>query len=170
MSMIEIAFCVFAFLTCSSAVGMLWTKNVLHALLCLFLVMFGLAGLYVLAEAEVLAVAHLLIYVGGVMILFLFGVMLSQKRSLGETKRNEIFTKEHPIFWPLLFTLALFLGWLQVIFLANMKTISIDRSEVSQLKEVGLLLLTQYAFPFELLGLFLLIALVASTYIAKKND
>jgi NADH-quinone oxidoreductase subunit J len=72
---------------------MLWTKNLLHAALAMFLTMLGLAGLYVLAYADVLAVAHLLVYVGGVLILILFGIMLTNQTD-PTTGKNHLMTRE----------------------------------------------------------------------------
>jgi NADH-quinone oxidoreductase subunit J len=66
-----IGFLALTILTCGSAFFMLWTKNVLHAALAMFMTMLGLAGFYVLAFADVMAVSHLMIYVGGVLILIL---------------------------------------------------------------------------------------------------
>ena len=67
-----IGFLALTMLTCGSAFYMLLTKNVLHAALAMFMTMLGLAGFYVLAFADLMAVSHLMIYVGGVLILIFF--------------------------------------------------------------------------------------------------
>ena len=147
---------------------MLWTKNLLHAALAMFLTMLGLAGLYVLAYADVLAVAHLLVYVGGVLILILFGIMLTNQTDPA-TGKNHLMTRESGRLFPISIGLSFFLGlfWL---FTKGPWVNNLPVTGDSKLKEVGLGLLTEYAFPFELAGVFLLIALIGATFVAKSHD
>lgn len=163
----SIVFILLAFLTCGSAIGMLITKNLLHAALLMFVVMFGMAGLFVLANADVLAVSHLMIYVGGVMILILFGIMLTQKRGAGTS--NDLKVEENGKLFPLIVALGSFYGWFKLIELSNLSTQVLPGDE-SKIRQVGFLLTTQYSFVFELVGIFLLIALVGSTFLAKKDE
>lgn len=168
MSPLVIAFLVLAMLTCGSALSMLWTKNLLHAALAMFLTMLGLAGLYVLAYADVLAVAHLLVYVGGVLILILFGIMLTNQTDPA-TGKNHLMTRESGRLLPFSIGLSFFLGlfWL---FTKGPWINNLPVTGDSKLKEVGLGLLTEYAFPFELAGVFLLIALIGATFVGKNHD
>ena len=149
MSPLVLAFLVLALLTCGSALSMLWTKNLLHAALAMFLTMLGLAGLYVLAYADVLAVAHLLVYVGGVLILILFGIMLTNQTD-PSTGKNHLMTRESGRLLPISVGLSFFLGlfWL---FTKGPWIHSLPVTGESKLREVGLGLLTEYAFPFEYL-------------------
>lgn len=167
------SFLVLAGLTCGSAVAMAWTKNLLHAALAMFLCMLGLAGLYVLAYADVMAVAHLLIYVGGVLILILFGIMLTQTdRSNQYETPNDLWTKQSGRFWALSISLSIFFG-LIVILNRSMSSFSLASGDIqrsSKLTYLGMALLTEYSFAFELAGIFLLIALVGATYIAKHHE
>jgi NADH-quinone oxidoreductase subunit J len=156
-------------LTCGSAFYMLWTKNVLHAALAMFMTMLGLAGFYVLAFADVMAVSHLMIYVGGVLILILFGIMMTSQRSVEAGQSNELWTEQKGRFWAISIGLTVFLGlsWLmgQQHFYAFT-----DLDQHSKLGQVGLSFMLEYSFPFELTGIFLLIALVGATYIAKNHE
>ncbi|MHA8098385.1 NADH-quinone oxidoreductase subunit J family protein [Aquirufa aurantiipilula] len=167
------AFLVLAGLTCASALAMAWTKNLLHAALAMFLCMLGLAGLYVMAYADVMAVAHLLIYVGGVLILILFGIMLTQNSRADQYEtHNDLWTKQSGRFWALSISLSVFLG---ILFILNrsMSSFGMVSNEIqrsAKLTHVGLALLTEYSFAFELAGVFLLIALVGATYIAKHHE
>lgn len=161
------AFLVLSAISCAAAFGMFITRNLLHAALLMFLVMFGLAGLFVLAKADVLAVSHLLIYVGGVMILILFGIMLTQQRSNEET--NKIFVLEKGKWFPMLIALVSFFGWFKLIEWANLPT-DVLAGDENKVKQVGFLFSTQYSFVFEWVGVFLLIALVGATFIAKKDE
>lgn len=163
----SIVFLLLACISCGAAVGMLITRNLLHAALLMFVVMFGLAGLFVLAKADILAVSHLMIYVGGVMVLLVIGIMLTQQR--GEGLFNDIKVTENTKWFPLLITLGVFYGWFKLIELSKLPT-SIIVGDESKIKQVGYLFVTQYSFVFELVGIFLLIALVGATYIAKKDE
>lgn len=134
----------------------------------MFLTMLGLAGLYVLAFADVLAVAHLLVYVGGVLILILFGIMLTNQTDPA-TGKNHLMTRESGRLLPISIGLSFFLGlfWL---FTKGPWVNNLPVTGDSKLREVGLGLLTEYAFPFELAGVFLLIALIGATFVAKSHD
>ncbi len=156
-------------ITCGSALVMLWTKNILHAALAMFMTMLGLAGLYVLAYADVMAVSHLMIYVGGVLILILFGIMLTNQNSRGDKDQNNLVTEESSRVWPVLIGLAIFVGLVFILARGNFSGVEIADPN-SKLSFVGISLLTEYAIPFELVGIYLLIALIGSTYIAKHHD
>ncbi|WP_395766815.1 NADH-quinone oxidoreductase subunit J [Aquirufa sp.] len=169
MTPIICAFLVLVLITCGSSLVMLWTKNILHAALAMFMTMLGLAGLYVLAYADVMAVSHLMIYVGGVLILILFGIMLTNQKSRGDKRQNDLVTEESSRFWPILLGSILFAGFVYIFSLGNFSGIEIANSS-SKLSYVGLALLTEYAMPFELVGIYLLIALIGATYIAKNHE
>ncbi len=169
MSPIILAFLFLVLLTCGSALVMLWTKNILHAALAMFMTMLGLAGLYVLAYADIMAVSHLLVYVGGVLILILFGIMLTNQSGRGDKNQNDLLTEESSRFWPLLIGGIVFASLVWVICRGNFEGAEIANSG-SKLSFVGVALLTDYAMPFELVGIYLLIALIGATYIAKHHD
>jgi len=169
MSPIILAFLFLVLLTCGSALVMLWTKNILHAALAMFMTMLGLAGLYVLAYADIMAVSHLLIYVGGVLILILFGIMLTNQSGRGDKIQNDIVAEESSRVWPLLIGGIVFATLVWVINQGNFGGLEVTDSE-SKLSFVGVALLTDYAMPFELVGIYLLIALIGATYIAKHHE
>jgi len=148
---------------------MLWTKNILHAALAMFMTMLGLAGLYVLAYADVMAVSHLLVYVGGVLILILFGIMLTNQSDRGDKDRNDLVADDSSRFWPILIGALVFSALVWVIYLGNFGQVEIVDSS-SKISYVGVALLTDYAMPFELVGIYLLVALIGATYIAKHHE
>jgi len=91
----ELIFLLFTLLTLGSAVAILLTRNVMYAAFFLLLTLLGVAGLFVLAGADFLAVAQIMIYVGGVLVLIMFGVMLTQNKSaqpVEASKPNYILT------------------------------------------------------------------------------
>jgi NADH-quinone oxidoreductase subunit J len=169
MTPIVCAFLALVCITCGSALLMLWTKNILHAALAMFMTMLGLAGLYVLAYADVMAVSHLMIYVGGVLILILFGIMLTNQKARGDKDQNNLVTEESSRLWPVCIGLATFVGMVFILMRGNFGGMEIADSN-SKLSFVGISLLTDYAMPFELVGIYLLIALIGATYIAKQDE
>ncbi len=169
MTPLILSFLALVLITCGSALVMLWTKHILHAALAMFMTMLGLAGLYVLAYADVMAVSHLVIYVGGVLILILFGIMLTNQKGRGGQEKNELVTEESSRAWPLFIGLLVFSGLVFILSRGNFGGIEIADPN-SKLGFVGVSLLTEYALPFELVGIYLLIALIGATYIAKQHE
>ena len=156
MTPILIAFLALVILTCGSGLAM-------------FMCMLGLAGLYVVAYADVMAVSHLMIYVGGVLILILFGIMLTTQQSRENHGQNHLWVEQRSFFWSAVIGLSIFFGLIYV-FTRTQWELHLVGNDQSKLRDVGVALLTKYAFPFELVGIYLLIALVGATYIAKRND
>jgi NADH:ubiquinone oxidoreductase subunit 6 (subunit J) len=169
MTPIICAFLVLVIITCGSALAMLWTKNVLHATLAMFMTMLGLAGLYVLAFADVMAVSHLMIYVGGVLILILFGIMLTNQNKRGDKVQNNLIADDSSRTWPLLIGISIFIILAVLLNRGEFWETEVSNHD-SKLHFVGMALLTEYALPFELVGIYLLVALVGATYIAKHNE
>jgi len=169
MTPLILSFLALVLITCGSAMVMLWTKNILHAALSMFMTMLGLAGLYVFAYADVMAVSHLMIYVGGVLILILFGIMLTNQKGRGEQEKNDLVTEESSRAWPVIIGLLIFIGLVFILYRGNFGGIEIADPN-SKLGFVGVSLLTEYVMPFELVGIYLLIALIGATYIAKHHE
>jgi NADH-quinone oxidoreductase subunit J len=169
MTPLILSFLALVLITCGSAMVMLWTKNILHAALAMFMTMLGLAGLYVLAYADVLAVSHLMIYVGGVLILILFGIMLTNQKGRGEQEKNDLVTEESSRAWPVNIGLLIFIGLIFILSRGNFGGIEIADPN-SKLGFVGVSLLTEYAMLFELVGIYLIIALIGATHIAKNHE
>jgi NADH:ubiquinone oxidoreductase subunit 6 (subunit J) len=168
MTPILVSFLALVLITCGSGLVMLWTRNILHAALAMFMCMLGLAGLYVIAYADVMAVSHLMIYVGGVLILILFGIMLTNQQSRENQGENHLWVEQRSFLWSAAIGLSIFFG-LVYVFSRVEWDLHLVGNDQSKLRDVGVALLTKYAFPFELVGIYLLIALVGATYIAKRN-
>ncbi|WP_395784957.1 NADH-quinone oxidoreductase subunit J [Aquirufa sp.] len=169
MTPILLSFLALVILTCGSGLAMLFTRNILHAALAMFMCMLGLAGLYVIAYADVMAVSHLMIYVGGVLILILFGIMLTTQQSRETNGKNHLRVEQRSFIRSAAVGLSIFIGLIYVFSRMDWQ-LHVVGNDQSKLRDVGVALLTKYAFPFELVGVYLLIALVGATYIAKRND
>ena len=88
---LNVGFGIIAFMMIFAALCVVTTKNVVHAALWLVLVLAGVAAQYILAAAEFVAVSQVLVYIGAVMVLFLFGIMLTRAqigRESGLNNRN----------------------------------------------------------------------------------
>lgn len=168
---LQIAFFIFAFITIGGAIYLLFTRNVLYAAFSLLVTLLGVAGLYVFAGADFLAVSQIMIYVGGILILMIFGIMLTNKTKDQQRSDqiNKILVSHHNRFWVLIVAVALFLGLLKVIFTANFHLVSKEMHQGTTVQKIGIGLMTDYVFAFELIGLLLLAALIGAVYIAKKE-
>ncbi len=167
----QITFWAFAAITVSGALYLLFTKNVLYAAFSLLLTLLGVAGLFVFAGADFLAVSQIMIYVGGILILMIFGIMLTNNKNFQRTnlQPNKIEVGHHNYFWAILVTVLVFLGFLKIIFEANFHIIGKQIHNNSSVRQIGINLMTDYIFAFEVIGIFLLAALIGAVYIAKKE-
>src|SRR5689334_21299444 len=156
-----------------AAVGVITTRNPVHAALLLVLSFFTCAGIWMLMQAEFLAIALVLVYVGAVMVLFLFVVMMLD---INIAKLREGFWRYLP------------LGGLVAVLLAvEMSLILVNRvggfgeatepaslpAGYSNTKELGMLIYTEYVYPFEIASVILLVAIVAAialTLRRRKNS
>lgn len=167
----QIAFFVFATITVGGALFLLFTKNVLYAAFSLLLTLLGVAGLFVFAAADFLAVSQIMIYVGGILILMIFGIMLTNNKKMQRQnlQPNKIEVQHHNRFWAVIVAVLLFWGFIKIIFEANFHIIGKEMQESSTVKQIGVNLMTDYIFAFEVIGILLLAALIGSVYIAKKE-
>ena len=162
----------FAGLAVGSALGVLLFRNVLYAAFSLLLTFLGVAGLYVLAGADLLAVVQIVIYVGGVLVLLIFGIMLTGRGAgtgpvSGTHNRGVALLAAGGAFT--LFVLLIFrlnapaLGWIKEAEAAG-RTVT-----CSTLPDIGMHLMTDAVLPFEVAGLLLLVALIGAAFIAGRK-
>lgn len=161
---VKILIYVFTVITVLPLIYILATRNVIRAVFSLAFSFLGLAGLYVLMQAEFMAVVQLLIYAGGIIVLLVFGLMLT-KTTLD---KGFITSHRYPILGSLI-TLAL------VIILSFLGTQShFKTGELAIVQDpiylIGKLYLTDFIIAFELVAFLLLVALVGASYLAKKSS
>ena len=175
--MIQVAFYAFSVLTLVGALAVLLTHNVLYAAFFLLLTLLGAAGLFVLASADFLAVAQIMIYVGGVLVLVIFGVMLTHKpdrsADVNSQTPNRIASLNRAgsaLTWivPLLVAGGLFTALYTLLARANFSLLNQPAGWESTIQTVGKQLMTEYVVPFEIAGILLLAALVGATYLAAS--
>ncbi len=162
-----LAFALFAALTVGGGLVCVWERSVVRSAFALMATFMGVAGLFVLLESDFLAMAQVLIYVGGILALILFGVMMTPP-DLGERKLARVL-------------LALVLvgggvGWLgsRVASSARWKELGAPfdgrpQSGTAERIGVGFLAMDQYVVAFELAAVILTVALVAAVYIARRK-
>lgn len=171
--MIPFVFIAFIVLTVISACVVLWSNNVLYAAFSLLLTFFGIAALYVLVGADFIAITQLLVYVGGILVLLLFGVMLTNQNGNKENGKNDIIGTNTNRF----IGFAVALGLFSLLFYAFAKTNFIDTQSnlfesiesFSTTQNIGVLLMTDFVLPFEVSGVLLMATLIGAAYLSSKT-
>ncbi|MFZ4721340.1 MAG: NADH-quinone oxidoreductase subunit J, partial [Ilumatobacteraceae bacterium] len=157
----NVAFGIIALMMLVAAAGVIASRNVVHAALSLVIVMAGAAAQYILLSAEFVAVTQVLVYIGAVMVLFLFGVMLTRAR-LG--KDSDLNNKNAAIAAPV--ALLLF-GVLAYVLLKGFSDDTIDATTGSGAKPqstatISDLIFKPYLLPFWALSFVLLAAVIGA--------
>jgi len=161
----------------ASALVVAASKNLVRSVFMFFVTLFALAGLYVFALADFVAVTQIVIYVGGVLVLMLFAFMLSNKETLSNLERTDnkfiSLTK-----LPALLIAAMFLVVLiNAIMKADVDNIpwiqhslhfGIVRSD--NIGNIGINLMTRYLLPFEVVSIVLMLALIGSVHLSRKEE
>lgn len=157
-----ILFWVFAILGIAGAVGLIFNRNPIYAALSLIVNFFSIAGLYLSLSAEFLAAIQILVYAGAIMVLFLFVIMLLNLRDEENVTRFD--AKRGVAF-------LLGLGFIaEMIFVFKdfaSKQVQGDFA-FGQVEPVGEQLMTQFLFPFEIISVILLSALIGAIIVARK--
>lgn len=171
MSTELIAFYAFGALLLIGALFVLFTRNVLYAAFALMLALLSVAALYVLAYADFVAVAQLVVYVGGVLILLIFGIMLTNRLS-----DQSVLSGVHNRFWGFVLGLLtagiLLFGVVEVpqSMLGWLNAPTAEPISESTVQTLGFLLMTNYSLAFELAGVLLLIALIGALFLARRPE
>ena len=167
--LVQFLFYAFSAVLIASAFGVITTRNPVHSALCLVLCFFTSAALWLLIEAEFLAIVLVLVYVGAVMVLFLFVVMMLDI-NVEEVRKG--------------FTRYAWLGWLTVLAIigeilgvVTLRRLGIDATQAprpqaadySNTSELGQVLYTKYVYPFELAAVLLLVAIVAAIVLTMRH-
>lgn len=165
MQLFDIVFYVFAFIVLFSAFIVVFSRNIIYSAFSLLFTFFGVAGLYALLQADFLAVTQILIYVGGILVLMLFGVMLTNRVISVDIKTGTLQTA------PALLIVAVVAGSLSGLFYSTWKNVPIPAlSELkTTTKPLGEMLMTGYLLPFEIASVILLVALMGAALISRRE-
>lgn len=163
--MIPFLFILLTALTLLSAITVVFTKNPMYSVLSLIFCFFTIAGHYLLLNAQFLAIVHIIVYAGAIMVLFLFVVMLLNLNAETEPHKS-----------PKLKIAAVISGGLLLITLvAALKAGSLGTysspapTQIGLVKQIGTSLFTEYLLPFEVSSILFLSAMIGSVLLAKKE-
>jgi NADH-quinone oxidoreductase subunit J len=159
----NIAFWILAAAMALSALKVVTTKNVVHAALYLVVVLGGVAGLFVLLAAEFVAVVQILVYIGAIVVLFLFGVMLT-RAPIG---RDPDLDNDQRVA-ALIVALFLF-GVLSSVLVNAFHRTHVQPLTIQRTSDVSLAIFRDYVVPFEVVSIVLLAALVGAVVIARRD-
>jgi NADH-quinone oxidoreductase subunit J len=151
------------------AAGMVITaRNPVHAALFLVLAFFASAGIWLLLEAEFLAITLVLVYVGAVMVLFLFVVMMLD---INLAPLREGFTKYLPVAAGVALVMAGGMGLLVSSKAIDERQVSnvTHGADYSNTRELGTAMYTDYLYPFEIAAVVLLVAIVAAIALTMRG-
>jgi NADH-quinone oxidoreductase subunit J len=163
--MSEIAFYVLSAIALLSAVLVVFAKSPVHSVLYLVLCFFSIAGHYILMNAEFLAIVHIIVYAGAIMVLFLFVVMM-----LNLNKDSDHPTTNYGKLGAVVAS-----GIMLMVLTAASKSADIATATVPSLGELGSVqslgkaLFTTYLLPFELSSVLLFAAIAGAVMLAKKD-
>ncbi len=164
MSAEAVVFYVFATITVAAAAVVTLARSLIYSAFALLFTFFGVAGLYVLLGADFLAATQLLIYVGGILVLLLFGVMLTHKLYDLDLK------SEVTQFLPAVIVCGL--GIFGLLVLTALKTTWVTgpgRAPAATTADIGRLFMGSYLLPFEAASVLLLVALMGAAMIVRRR-
>ena len=159
--MAENLFMIMCALVIASAFWVVFSPSLIHSAVSLMFTLFSTAGLYVFLYADFLAATQVVIYVGGILVLIIFGVMLTnriEESSIASSSKNQ--------FLGGMCALAIFVMLIGVIFNTSWHTGKEYVSENS-VALIGKMLLTQYLLPFEIASVLLLAALIGAALLSR---
>lgn len=161
----QIIFYILASFTITCALFVVFSRNPIYSVLWLILCFFSIAGHFVMLNAQFLAVVHVIVYSGAIMVLFLFTVMLLNLNRETEPHKPNL----------LKFAAVVSGGALFLIIIAAVRStmpapyVAPPLSEVGYVKNIGIKLYRDYTLPFEVASILFLSAMIGSVVLAKKE-
>ena len=163
--MSQLLFYILSSLTIISALVVVFSKHPMYSVLSLIVCFFTIAGHYILLNAQFLAITHVIVYAGAIMVLFLFVVMLLNLNRESEPHKSN----------KLKFAATVAGGMLFVTLLAALKSVALEKftlppaSTNGMVQHVGQRLFTDYLLPFEISSILFLSAMIGAVVLAKKE-
>jgi NADH:ubiquinone oxidoreductase subunit 6 (subunit J) len=162
MELTTILFYLFSVTTLGAATVMVFSRNIVHSAFALMFTLIGVAALYVLLYADFLAATQLLVYVGGILILILFGVMLTTQGHSFSFKINTVNLIPASILSVATAVLLIF------TFTSTEWTIAEVSERDETVYDLGMMLMGEYILPFIIAGVLLLIAIIGAIVMATR--
>ena len=172
MSVTEFLFYVFGAMVIVSALGVVTSKNPVHSVLFLVLTFFCSAAIWLMLEAEFLAITLVLVYVGAVMVLFLFVVMMLD---INIAEMREGFVSYLPVGIAFAVVMLAVMVWVvspagpDITDSASLDQAVVHTADYSNTRALGRVLYTDYVLPFEIAAVLLLVAIVAAIALTLRS-
>ena len=152
----------------ASAVMILLSKNIIRSVFLLVVVFIGVAGIYMITQAEFVAVTQILVYVGGILILLMFGIMLTNRME------GQELISGHKRLIPGVLVAGLLLWLLISLILSATESFQTGagyaQENISTTKFIGFQLMTSHILALEITAVLLLVALVGAAFIVGHKD
>ncbi len=162
---LTLLFSILALVILGAALMVIVTKHPVHSIIYLLLALAGVAIIFLTLEAEFLAAVQILVYAGGIVVLFLFVIMFAEvDEQIGEIRYRPYWILSG--FWALLLILSMgyvFMGWTP----PALPTAE-EASELTNTQQIGVALYNDYLIPFEIVSVLLLAAMIGAITLAKK--
>lgn len=165
LTITEILFWVLSFIAVFSGIAVIVSKNPVYSVLYLIVTFFAIAGHYILLNAQFLAVVHIIVYAGAIMVLFLFVIMMLNLNK--DTEPHHIpWVKIAAAIAGLIFMLVMVgaLKGAEQIHLAQP-----NNTNIGLVKNLGIVLFNDFLVPFEISSVLFLAAMVGAVMLGKKN-
>jgi len=167
MSTVLLIFCFLSAITLATAFLTIFSKNPIHSAIYLVICFFSIAGHYLLLNSQFLAIVHVIVYSGAIMILFLFTVMLMNLNKENEVHQPRI-TRLGAIVSFCLISLVLIAIFINSKPIAD-GTYEVTGEDYQSIKVLGKVLLNEYMVPFEFASVLLLVAMIGAVLLSKKQ-
>jgi len=167
MSIAEILFWFLSVLALFSAIMVLISRNPVHSVLWLIIVFFAISGHYLLLNAQFLAIVNIIVYAGAIMVLFLFVIMLMNLNVETERQRN-IWMKFFGVISGGLL-LWIFISASRSAVDISGKSALMAQGNIGLIQNLGKVLFSEYALPFEISSVLFLSAMVGAVVIGRKE-
>lgn len=163
MNLVTFMFYFFEVMAALSALSLIFVRNVFYGALVLIVCLLSLAGIYVLAFAEFIAVTQILVYAGGILVIIIFGIMLTSKMA-----DKPLMVKHANTFAGFLAAGSIFVFLVYFLSRQTFVTGATVTPPENPLHRIGTELMSTFLLPFEIAGILLLIALVGAAVIASS--
>lgn len=164
MDLFTIIFYLFAAVAIGSAIIVVFSRNIVRSAFALLFTLVSVAAFYVLMMADFVGIVQLLLYVGGILVLIIFGVMLTNRQVSVDIREGTVQTL------PALVISSMIGGILAgAIWGAVWPSTSADGPTAASAPAIGELFLTSYLLPFEIASVLLLVALVGAALMARRE-
>jgi NADH:ubiquinone oxidoreductase subunit 6 (subunit J) len=179
MSLIQALFYLLGFIALGSAVFVAASKNLVRSIFMFFITLLSLAGIYVLALADFVAITQIIVYVGGILVLILFAFMLSGRETLNKLQeQGASFLSANKIvsfmlaalFFVVLVEMIVKINPDNLVWINQAKANNmIIQPAANMTDNIGINLMTRYLLPFEVISVLLMMALVGAAHLSRKE-